>query len=298
MPSERSDEQQGGNDGNQSESTPSIELTSDESAKVAENSENNAIISDSKPEKSVLGTDVQPTNKIDVRFKILFILSAIISTALLVTSFFTYYFCFDTCNADSITSVAGTIKLIMAITVLPAILCLYISIKPLVLLKKTTFEKKTRNVLMIIGLVLLFNTVVTPTAIINEIRHKRDVAENGDRFHVINNCIRELVNYNRGVKSAKNIKQPTRNSNVIEQDKWNRYGRYKSKESFPIDSLSNESFGDFYEKADSYIQVEFDVCEGMLKEGADLADEFKFFTDFCNKYPIESTLCEEYKKVR
>ena len=112
----------------------------------------------------------------NLRFKILFSLSLLLSSTLFMTSFMTGCFCIScVCNASQIESMTTMIKEFMMLTIVPAVLGLYISIRPLFLLKKTAFERKTKKHLMVIASLLLFNTLVTPVAAIATLTHREAV---------------------------------------------------------------------------------------------------------------------------
>lgn len=115
---------------------------------------------------------------------------------LFVLSFRTFRPCIGACAANQITTSAAYVKKLMVFTVIPAALGLYVSIRPLFLIRKTTFKRKTKIVLTVIALLLLFNTLVTPFAIPVERTHK-DVAEQFEaRMEKMNNCLLDLRHYN------------------------------------------------------------------------------------------------------
>lgn len=149
-----------------------------------------------KAKASQSNTPIATTNKYDARFIILFILSSLLSLTLFVLSFRTFRPCIGACAANQITTSAAFVKELMVFTVIPAALGLYVSIRPLFLIRKTTFKCKTKIVLTVIALLLLFNTLVTPFAIAVEWTHK-DVAEQFEaRMEKMNNCLLDLRHYN------------------------------------------------------------------------------------------------------
>ena len=250
-----------------------------------------------QPEKNIRNNP----NKYDMRFVILFSLSALISIYFFIASFRTHYLCFDTCGAGDIQSIVTTIKMIMVFTVLPTILCLYISVRPLFLIKKTTFSKKIKQSLIIISAVLLFNTVVTPTAIIMETRHKSEAKQNEESLYRTNRCLDGLVNFNTDVDTAKSLDPENDNmDNPLIEDRYRRWGAYMSRKKYDISKISNESYRDFYyENEDvAYRELHLKEClEFIENDRVNLTEEYNKYMNFCKKFPSDTHFCTEYKYV-
>ena len=157
----------------------------------------------SKSKAKQSSTIITPINSYDIRFSILFFLSSLLSLAFLICSFPAGCYCFDcSCNSTQIYTRATLAKFLMTFTVIPAALGLYISIRPLFLIKKTSFQRKTKTILMVIASLLLFNTVVTPVAIVTEWVTKYIAGRHELRMQKMENCLDELVEYNRHVISG------------------------------------------------------------------------------------------------
>lgn len=109
-------------------------------------------------------------------------------------------YCFDcSCNYAQLESAAIFVKSLMIFTIVPAVLGLYISIRPLFLLKKTTFKRGAKIILLIVTLLLAFNTIVTPVATIKTSVRREAVRQLEVRAKKMGDCIHDIAEYDKKV---------------------------------------------------------------------------------------------------
>jgi hypothetical protein len=162
---------------------------------------------------------------------------------------------------------ATMIKEFMMLTIVPAVLGLYISIRPLFLLKKTAFERKTKKHLMVIASLLLFNTLVTPVAAIATLTHREAVRRLEVRADRMAGCFNDVVKYNK---------------KVAEGD----YDDYASAhfESFELSNILDGSFDQFLMENNSLGDSAFEHCtEIRNSSNKKLSEEYRELTDYCDK---------------
>lgn len=86
------------------------------------------------------------------------------------------------CNTGCVGTEADATKLLMAITIIPALIAIIVTIQPLILIRKTSFKKNTKLALAIIATVLAINTIISPVSIIVAAPYKQAVKNMGTTF--------------------------------------------------------------------------------------------------------------------
>lgn len=259
----------------------------------------------------------QPKQKsYEVRFAILLAINLVISAILFAASFIEKDLCFDSCSLGVLSS---EVKMIAILTVIPAIIALYTSVRPFFLLKKTNFKTSLKVILTIILSISIFNIIVTPTESITYDRYNRDyrayygkdthhfcelhanssycnIASIADISDNVVACSDGISDWNGQIDLAKKYIANGDYENCLEYPDGAICDRviptvekYSKKEKISQNSITNQSFMRIYEKkvtSEWGENLDLLPCELVItEEKKNLGEELRKLSEACDINP-------------